>query len=102
MPENQVKIKKEKGAPDVTCCSDDNYYPYGTSLNFSDDMVDELGAGNLARGDVVEVRGYAFVDSTSERDDSDGSHKDVRIQLTSLKLTRENDDRVKTLYGEKS
>ena len=84
------------------CCYDDNYYPYGTSLSFDDDMVDDLGAENLARGDVVEIRGYAFVDSKSSHETSDGAHKSIRLQLTSLKLERENDDHAKQLYGEKS
>ena len=99
MPEDQVKIKKESSSMGVTCCSDGDYYPYGTSLSVDDDLVDELGAGNLAVGDVVEVRGYAFVDSKSEHSDKEGSNKSIRLQMTSLKLDRENDDRVKQLYG---
>jgi len=100
MPEDQVKISKESSSGSDVCCSDENYYPYGTGMSFEDDLVDALGADNLVVGDVVEVRGYAFVDSTSERSDKGGSNKTVRIQLTSLSLNRETDDRVKVLYGE--
>jgi hypothetical protein len=101
MPEDQVKIKKESSSsPGVTCCSDGDYYPYGTSLSIDNDLVDELDMGNLAVGDVVEVRGYAFVDSKSEYSNKEGSDKSIRLQMTSMKLERENDDRVKQLYGD--
>ena len=100
MPEDQVKIKKEShSSMGMTCCSDDNYYPYGTSLSIDNDLVDELNAGNLAVGDVVEIRGYAFVDSKSEHSNSEGSEKSIRLQMTSMKVDRENDDRIKQMYG---
>jgi hypothetical protein len=104
MPEDQVKIKKESShSAGMTCCSDESYYPYGLSLNIDDDLVDELDAGNLAVGDVVEVRGYAFVDSKSEHSNTEGgktvTNKSIRLQMTSMKVDRQNDDRVKQLYG---
>ena len=100
MPEDQVKIKKESSSMGVTCCSDGDYYPYGTSINLEDDLVDDLNAGNLAVGDVVEVRGYAFVDSKSESSNKESTNKSIRLQLTSLKVDRETDDAVAQLYGE--
>lgn len=100
MPEDQVKIKKESSSMGVTCCSDENHYPWGTSLSFDDDLVDDLDLGNLSVGDVVEVRGYAFVDSKSERSSKEHTSKDVRLQMTSMKITRETDDAVKQLYGD--
>jgi len=100
MPEDQVKIKKESSSMGVTCCSDDNHYPWGTAISLDDDLVDELNTGNLAVGDVVEIRGYAFVDSKSEHSDKESSSKSIRLQMTSMKVERENDDAVKQLYGE--
>lgn len=100
MPEDQVKIKKESSSDSAVCCSDGDYYPYGTSLSFDDEVVDELNADNLAVGDVVEVRGYAFVDSKSEHSSKEGSNKSIRLQMTSIKLKREEDDRIKQLYGD--
>ena len=97
---DQVKIKKESESKELDCCSDGAYYPYGTSLSVNDDLVDELDIGGLAVGDVVEVRGYAFVNSKSEHSNSDGSGKNINLQLTSLRVNREDDDRVKQLYGE--
>lgn len=103
MPEDQVKIKKQSHESDgMVCCSDNEYYPYGTSLNFDNDMIEELGVDNLAVGDIVEVRGYAFVERKSEHSDADGSNKNVGIQFTSLKLQRETGDRIEQLYGPKS
>ena len=103
MPEDQAKIKKESSPSNgLTCCSDASHYPYGTSLSIDNDLVDDLDAGNLAVGDVVEVRGFAFVDSKSEYSSKEGSDKSVRLQMTSLKLKRETDDRAKQLYGGES
>lgn len=100
MPEDQVKINKESSSSDSVCCSDENHYPYGTSLNIDDELVDELNAGNLAVGDVVEVRGYAFVDSKSEHSSKEHTSKSIRLQMTSMKLNRENDDHAKQMYGD--
>lgn len=100
MHEGQVKIKKEHSSSDVVCCSDGDYYPYGTSISIDDDLVDELSADNFAVGDLVEVRAYAFVDGKSESSSKEGVNKSVRLQLTSMKLSRETDDEVKQLYGE--
>jgi len=99
MDEGQIKIKKEQSSMGVSCCSDGEYYPYGTSINIEDDLVDELSAGNLAIGDVVKVHGYAFVDSKSESSDKEGVNKTVRLQMTSIKLSRETEDRAVQLYG---
>lgn len=103
MSDDQVKIKKESSSsPGLNCCSDGEYYPYGTSLNLEDDVIDELGIGALTVGDVVEVRGYAFVDSKSEHSDKEHTSKSIRLQMTSIKVNRETDDRIKQLYGEQS
>jgi hypothetical protein len=100
MPEDMVKVKKQSDMSDgMVCCSDSNHYPYGTSLSLEDDMIEELGIGSLGVGDVVEVRMYAFVDSKSEHNDRDSSSKSIRLQSTSMKVRREEDDRVKQLYG---
>lgn len=101
MPEDQVKIKKQsESSLGATCCSDGDYYPYGTSLTFDDEMVDEIDAGNLEVGDVVEIRGYAFVDSKSEHASKEHTSKSVRLQMTSIKVDRETDDAITQLYGE--
>lgn len=103
MADDQVKIKKESDScSGMTRCSDDSYYPYGTSLSIDNDLVDDLGIGSLAVGDVVEIRGYAFVDSKSEYSNKEGSSKDVRLQMTSIKINRESDDRIAKLYGDEN
>ena len=93
MPEDQVKIKKDSSSMGITCCSDENNYPYGTSLSLDDDLVDDLDISNLAVGDVVEIRGYEY-------DSKESSNKSIRLQMTSMKVNRENDDIIKRLYGD--
>jgi len=100
MAEDQVKIKKESESfNDSVESFEGDHYPFGTSLSLEDDLIEELGAGALAAGDVVEVRGFAFVDSKSEHSNTEGSHKSMRLQLTSLKLRREESDTAEQLYG---
>lgn len=102
---DMVEIKKEKYEGGSLSCCEEPYYPYGTSLDLRDELVDDLNVGALAVGDVVEVRAFAVVTSKSEhqREDQDGSDssKNLSIQLTQMKVRREEDDndRVKTLYG---
>lgn len=100
MADDMVKINKQSDPSDgMVHCSDGEHYPYGTSVNFSDDMVDSLGVDKLAVGDVVEVRGYAFVDSRYEHTDTEKARKSISFQFTSIKVSREQDDRAKMLYG---
>jgi len=101
MSEDMVKIKKESSHSAGLCCSDDgSYYPYGTSLHFDDDLIESLGVESLGVGDLVEVRGFAVVQSKSERQDTDSSEKSIGLQLTSVKLRRETSDHAEQLYGE--
>lgn len=103
MPEDQTKIKKQSNESDgMVGRSDGSHYPYGTSLRFDGELLKELGAENLAVGDIVEVRGFAFVDSKSEHSNIEDSDKNVSIQFTTLKLERETGDRAEQLYGPES
>lgn len=103
MPQDQVKIKKESSDHNTSHLgSDGSHYPFGTQLRFEDEMIEELEAGNLAVGDIVEIRAFAFVDSKSEHIDTDSSSKHLSIQLTTIKLRREDSDRAEQLYGPNS
>lgn len=102
MPQDHVKIKKESSSHNSVVGSDGSHYPFGMSLHIEDDLMEELAAGNLAVGDIVEVRAFAFVDSKSESSSADHSHKSISLQLTTIKLDRKNDDRAEQLYGPNS
>ena len=96
----QVKIKKQsESSIGMTKCCDSDYYPYGTQLSFEDDIIDELDIGGLAVGDVVEIKGYAIVDSKSENSNKEMTNKTIRFQMTSVAIEREDDDRVTQMYG---
>jgi len=100
MPDDLIDIKKNKSESTALCCPDNENYPYGTSISFDDDMVDSLGLGKLAVGDVVEVRGLAYVQSKSEHDSEEHSSKSVSLQLTAVNTTTNNDTRVNKMYGD--
>jgi len=102
MPKDKdlVKIKKESSSHNISMHSDGAYYPYGTSISVEDDMLDELDLNNLSVGDVVEVKGFAFVDSKDERKSKKSSRKEIRLQFTSIKIHLEEDDAVIQMYGE--
>lgn len=100
MNDDLVKISKQSNdCESMIYCSDENYYPYGSSLKFEDDMINELNIENLTVGDIVEVRAYGFIDSKYNRVDTNDSKKSVDLQLTSIKLNRETGDRAEQLYG---
>ena len=101
MPQDMVEIKKAKDTLNTVCCSDGDYYPYGTSLELRNEMIEDMGVEALSVGDIVEVRGFAFVERKSEHQDGDGSEKNMSLQLTQLKVRREESDRAETLYGGK-
>lgn len=102
MPQDQVKIKKESDSDDLVVGSDGNHYPYGTSLRFEDDMIEALSIDSLAVGDIVEIRAFAYVDSKAENNSTDHSSKTISLQLTTIKVRREESDRAELLYGPNS
>lgn len=102
MADHPVKIKKESSSHNSVVGSDGSHYPFGMSLHIEDELLKELEAGNLAVGDIVEIRAFAFVDSKSESTSADHSHKSISIQLTTIELRREKGDRAEVLYGPNS
>lgn len=98
MPQDMTEIKKRSGSDNaVVCCNDG--YPWGTELRLEDELLSELGIESLAPGDVVEVKGFAFVSQKSEHADKDNSEKSLSLQMTFIKVKREEDDHAKQLYG---
>lgn len=102
MPQDQVKIKKDSTKGSVLSSSDGNRYPWGTELRFEGEMIEELGIQSLDVGDIVEVRGFAFVESKSEHKNIDDSDKSISFQMTTIKMQRETSDRAEELYGPNS
>lgn len=101
MPEDQVKI--EKGSNEsIGLDENKERFPYGTSVNFDEEMMIKLGVENLAVGDVVEVRGFAYVENKSEHSNTSTSDKNMSFQFTTMKMRRETGDRVEQLYGPNS
>lgn len=101
MPDNLIDIKKISSESSVLCCPDDEDYPYGTTLDFTDEMVDALGIGALDVGSIVEVRGLAYVKSKHESESESDSHKSVTLQMTSISASSDDHSRVTELYGGK-
>lgn len=98
-----IEIKKENEGHMLDCCSDGQYYPYGTSLRLEDDLIESLGIAELIVEDVVEIRAIGFVENKHESSStgSTGGHesKSIGIQITGLKIKRKaEDDVVKQLY----
>jgi len=104
MTDDMIPIKKEKEGHMLDCCSDGQYYPYGTSLRFEDGLIESLNIGGLAVEDIVEIRAFGFVENKHESSNSTkdgGGHesKSIGIQITGLKIKRKvEDDIVKQLY----
>lgn len=101
MSDDMVEIKKKK-SDSMVSCSDGNHYPYGTTINFDNEMLDELGISELAIDDKVEIMGCAFVNGKSSYDSKDDSNKSMSFQLTSVKIRRKTEEKnnAEKLYGE--
>lgn len=103
MKKDMVSVKKESyDGHMLDCCSDGEHYPYGTSLHIENDLIDQLGIGELTTEDVVEIRAVAFINSKHENSRSSGENsKSMGIQITDLKIKRKvEEDVTKILYKE--
>ena len=98
MPEDMVEIKRKSGTRDEVCCLDDGF-PWGTSISLDSGLVEELGVEALSVDDVVEIRGFAVVKHKSEQQDKSGVEKSMSLQITQLKVKREESDKATQLYG---
>lgn len=94
---SQVEIKK-KSEGSICCPSDDAHYPYGTSLRFEDELVESLGLVGKKVGDLVEVRGFAKIDSVSEHSNEDSSNVSVGVQMMSVEFSDPTADRASMMY----
>lgn len=98
MPKDMIEIKQSSQDNAVTA-HDGNDYPWGTQLRLENELIENLEIGALSPGDIVEVRGFAFVESTSQHASENSSDKSMSLQMTFIKVTREDDDLAKQLYG---
>ena len=96
---SMVKIEKESFSDGMMTASDGRHFPFGLSLRLENELVEELDVSALAVGDIVEVRGFAFVERKSEHEDEDGSEKSMSLQMTFIKVKRETSDAAEQLYG---
>ena len=105
---NLIPIEKEKEDGMDTGEVDSPRYPYGTELDFRDEMVDKLSIRGADIGHEVVIIAKGFVSSINERkservgDDVDESIT-VGIQLTEVQISPAKtgssvDDVLKTLY----
>ena len=81
--------KKKSKKESMACCGpSDEAYPYGLRLDLNNDSLDKLGVKDLPKaGKVVKIVAEAKVESTSERQDRDGSKNcNVGLQITKMKL----------------
>ena len=87
----EVKIEKKKDHyPGELCCSDE-YYPYGTSLDFDEEILEGLGIfDQVVVDDEVTIIATAKITRKSEniRSDSDGEevNKSISFQLTTVSV----------------
>lgn len=104
-----VSIEKKKDDDmGLAYSPDEPRYPYGTELCLKDEMINELGVGDLKVGDTVQVMAVARVvrkhESSSESEGGkDHSDKSMDFQLIELGVAPDagKKDRASTLYGDK-
>lgn len=64
-------------------------YPWGTRLQFEDDIVEKLGLGKLSVGDKVEITGVGEVTEISQRESGKSKSRRVEIQIQRVAVERE-------------
>lgn len=99
MPEDMVDLKRSPSRNSEVCCLTEDNFPWGTRIHLDDGLVEELGVEALSPGDIVEIRGFAVVKDKVERQDEGDSEKSMSLQMTFMKVKREDSDIAKTLYG---
>lgn len=94
-----TEIKKELPSD---CCSitQQPEYPWGTRLNFTNDMIIQLGLDKVDVGTKVMITAEAVVVGKTVNEGVNNDYKDVSIQLTAVMINpdRSDDDRVTKLY----
>lgn len=97
-----AKIKKEKTDGQTVISESQEHYPWGSSLSFENEMVDELGLNECDVDHKVAFSGVAFVESKSSSKVKDqGLSQSIRLQITDIKFKKnDSKDRSDTMYGE--
>lgn len=94
-----TEIKKELPSD---CCSitQQPEYPWGTRLNFTNEMVTQLGLDKVDVGTKVMITAEAVVVGKTVNEGVNDDYKDVSIQLTAVMINpdRSDEDRVTKLY----
>lgn len=95
-----TEIKKELPSD---CCSitQQPEYPWGTRLNFTNEMVTQLGLDKIDVGAKVMITAEAVVIGKTINEGSTETYRDVNVQLTAVMINpdRSNEDRVSKMYG---
>lgn len=88
---SKAEMEARQGSNEIAVSSTDKY-PYGVSLNLSNDELEKLGITELPElGDEYAVVGIAKVTRASQSASTSGQDTSLELQLTHLKLTHEND-----------
>ena len=96
-----MKINKVKNEIDEPVSeSNEEYYPYGTSLQLEDKMISDLNLSDYKVGDILKVIGVVEVTAVSSHDGGEGEKNDVSLQFTDIDLTKKDTDKSKILYKE--
>ena len=91
-----TEIKKVKDNESVHMGGED-HYPWGTRLEFENEMIEALNLSECKVGDEVMIVAKAKVESRSEYERENASEntsqKSVSMQLTAIRITKEGDDK---------
>lgn len=94
---DMINIDMVSDEDEGTLLSDRKRYPWGTSLDIRDEMLEQLNISSLNVGDEVQLHGVVKVVSKSDRSDEDESSKSMTLQFVKLgsNSTHDNDNATK-------
>ncbi len=70
-------------------CDGGMSYPYGTEMCMPPEVMEKMNMGGMASGDMVEIRGYAYVSEMEDRmTDDQKKEMRMRLQMVGVKVSR--------------
>lgn len=100
-----MKLTPKEAKEESGCCVADGdsgpAYPYGLSLNLSDEVLAKLGITEApAVGEKMTLVATVEVTGTSQYENQSGKDVNVNLQITDMELTGDGKSAAKRMYGD--
>mgnify|MGYP003630541714 CR=1 FL=1 len=107
MAMTNMKLSPDEAKDANACCVSDSEggpaYPYGLSLNLTDEVLKKLGIKNApAVGEKMMLMATVEVTGTSQYENQKGKDTNVNLQITDMELSGDGSSAADRLYGKEN